>query len=170
MTICIIHHIFKSMKRDGKIICEKKSRELEEVCRRNGLALTIQRRAILESLASRFDHPTADQVYEDISCRIKGISRTTVYRVLEIFVEIGLAKKISNPESKARFDADTARHHHLTCTTCGAVLDLFDDALNNLPLPTGIEKDFDIRDYSITFTGLCSACVAEREKMSIDEG
>lgn len=146
------------MERDMLAICKNKTREFEAVCKRNGLALTIQRRVILECLASRIDHPTADQVYDDVADKIKGVSRTTVYRVLETFVSIGLAKKISNPESKARFDADTTRHHHLTCTNCGVVIDLFDNDLNNLRLPAGIEKDFEIADYSITFTGTCSAC------------
>jgi Fur family peroxide stress response transcriptional regulator len=146
------------MERDIRTACESKTREFERVCKKHGLALTIQRRAILESLASRLDHPTADQVYEDVADKIKGVSRTTVYRVLETFVSIGLAKKISNPESKARFDADTTRHHHLTCTKCGRVLDLFDSTLNNLQVPTGIGEEFEVMDYSITFTGLCSAC------------
>lgn len=152
------------MERDLIALCKNKASELEAACRKNGLALTIQRRVILECLASRTDHPTADQVYEDVCVKIKGVSRTTVYRVLETFVSIGLAKKISNPESKARFDADTTRHHHLTCTACGVVLDLFDNDLNNLRLPSGIERDFEITDYSITFTGTCSACSGHRTK------
>ncbi|MRR58140.1 MAG: transcriptional repressor [Deltaproteobacteria bacterium] len=137
---------------------KNKSSELEAVFRNQGLALTIQRRAILEALASRKDHPTADQVYEDISSKLKGVSRTTVYRVLETFVSLGIAKKISNPESKARFDADTDRHHHLTCVSCGAVLDLHDPKLNDLQPPPGIESEFEILDYSITFIGRCANC------------
>ncbi len=146
------------MKNDLQNTYDYKRKELETACRNNGLALTIQRRAIFEALASRFDHPTVDQVYDDISEKLKGISRTTVYRVLETFVSIGIARKISNPESKARFDADTKRHHHLTCIHCGAVLDLHDPALDNLVPQTGKSPDFDILDYSITFTGLCSGC------------
>lgn len=139
-----------------------KCRELETVCRNRGLGLTIQRRAILESLASRTDHPTADQVHEDISNRLKGVSRTTVYRVLETFVSLGIAKKISNPESKARFDADTSRHHHMSCIKCGSVIDLHEPGLNNIELPPDINAEFEIIDYSITFTGLCRHCRARR--------
>jgi Fur family peroxide stress response transcriptional regulator len=146
------------MERDMRAACESKTREFEAVCKKHGLALTIQRRAIIESLASRLDHPTADQVYEEVADKIKGVSRTTVYRVLETFVSIGLAKKISNPESKARFDADTTRHHHLTCMNCGLVLDLVDSALNNVQVPAEFLENFEVMDYSITFTGICAAC------------
>ena len=89
---------------------------------------------------------------------MKGVSRTTVYRVLDTFVSIGIAKKVSIPQSKARFDAEMSRHHHLTCLRCGLVLDKFDNNLSNLPLPVGIEGEFTILDYSVTFTGLCASC------------
>lgn len=153
----------KSIVRD---IREVKRNEFEVVCRKNGLALTIQRRTILDALAARTDHPTVDQVYEDIKDNLKGVSRTTVYRVLETFVSIGLARKISNPESKARFDADTKRHHHLTCMHCGKVLDLHDSTLDNLTPDSGALKEFEIFDYSITFHGRC-ACCEEEESLKI---
>jgi Fur family transcriptional regulator, peroxide stress response regulator len=146
------------MQRHTHKTSDSKHQELESICKKHGLALTIQRRAILETLASRKDHPTADQVFEAVSVRMKGVSRTTVYRVLDTLVSIGIAKKVSNPQSKARFDADMSRHHHLTCLRCGLVLDLFDANLSNLQLPTGIEDEFRIQDYSITFTGLCAPC------------
>lgn len=137
---------------------ETKRREFESVCREHGLALTIQRRAILDALASRTDHPTVDQIYDDIRDKLKGVSRTTVYRVLETFVSIGIAKKVSNPDSTARFDADTKRHHHLVCNNCGKVMDLYDHTLDNLVPVVDQLTEFEITDYSITFTGLCSEC------------
>ncbi len=132
--------------------------DLESICRKNGLALTVQRRAICEALYSRKDHPTADQVYEDIKIRLKGVSRTTVYRVLDTLVSIGVAKRISNPDSTARYDGDIQRHHHLTCTKCGTVYDLHDPALNSLQVSLDNGNGFEIMDYSITFTGLCARC------------
>lgn len=130
---------------------------MEERCRKNKLSLTVQRRAILENLSSRTDHPTADQIFAAIQDRISGISRTTVYRVLETFVQLGLAQKISNPEAKARFDADTRRHHHAVCINCEEVTDIHSDALDSITAPdTG--PDFEVLDYSVIFTGLCRNC------------
>jgi Fur family transcriptional regulator, peroxide stress response regulator len=157
------------MKNNLSDIRDSKKHEFETVCRNKGLALTIQRRTILDALASRSDHPTVDQVYEDIKENLKGVSRTTVYRVLETFVSIGIARKISNPESKARFDADTRRHHHLTCIKCGKVLDLHDPTLDNLVPNVETLREFDILDYSITFNGLCASCRNERHQ-SPEEG
>jgi Fur family peroxide stress response transcriptional regulator len=140
-----------------------KEKELEKICREHGLSLTIQRRAILDNLVCRTDHPTADQIYDDMKDQLKGISRTTVYRVLETLVSVGLARKISNPESKARFDADTSRHHHLTCIECGSIMDIHDRDLNNIELPARFASDFEFIDYSISFTGRCSRCRTDKE-------
>jgi len=131
---------------------------MEERCRKNGLSLTVQRRAILENLSSRMDHPTADQIYAAIQDRIAGVSRTTVYRVLETFVQLGLAQKISNPEAKARFDADTSRHHHASCLACEKVIDINGSALPDIDLSRADLKGFEVFDCSVVAVGLCKDC------------
>ncbi len=137
---------------------EAKLQALVTVCRAQGLALTVQRRVILENLAGRTDHPTADQIYSAIKDRLPGISRTTVYRVLEAFVDLGIIQRISNPGATARFDAETERHHHIFCLQCQKVSDLNSPSLNSIPLPSRDETAFHISDYSITFTGTCLDC------------
>lgn len=139
---------------------EIKLNELASLCRAQGVPLTLQRRAILEDLAGRCDHPTADQLYETVTARYPGISRTTVYRVLETFVQLGVARKISNPEAAARFDADTRRHHHLVCRVCHGVADFSSAELDRISLPPVIGDGFMVADYSLTVTGLCSRCRA----------
>ena len=131
---------------------------MEERCRRNGLSLTVQRRTILENLASRTDHPTADQVYAAIKGQITGVSRTTVYRVLETFVQLGLARKISNPEARARFDADTSPHHHAACLVCEKVLDISDSILPDIDLSGAELEGFVVQECSVVLTGYCPDC------------
>ena len=81
--------------------------EFEAECRRRGLAVTIQRRTVFGELAGRKDHPTADQVYDAVRGRLPGLSRTTVYRVLETLVDAGLARKVHHAGGVARFDPMT---------------------------------------------------------------
>ncbi|MBP1728323.1 MAG: transcriptional regulator, Fur family [Deltaproteobacteria bacterium] len=131
---------------------------MEERCRQNRLSLTVQRRTILENLSSRTDHPTADQIYAAIQDRITGVSRTTVYRVLETFVQLGLAKKISNPEAKARFDADTSRHHHAACVACEKVIDIDAGLIADIDLKAADLDGFDVFDCSVVAVGLCKDC------------
>ncbi len=136
----------------------RKEQELETLCRAQGLSLTPQRRALLDALARRKDHPTADQLYDALQKTVKGLSRTTVYRTLETFANIGLILKVSSQQAKARFDADTSRHHHISCVQCGAVADLIDPGFDLPELPDKHPSGFRIYDYAITFTGLCPRC------------
>jgi Fur family peroxide stress response transcriptional regulator len=135
---------------------------LEAACRRRRRPLTIQRRAILEALAGRADHPTADQILEDVRRRLPEVSRTTVYRVLDTLVELGLAIKICSPGAGVRFDPKTDRHHHLVCLRCQRVTDVDVPALNVLTLPAREARSFEIHDYSIHFRGFCAACRGRR--------
>lgn len=136
--------------------------EMTEVCSRSGLPLTVQRRVIMEALAQRSDHPSADQLYEAVSGRLPGVSRTTVYRALETFVRQGLIQRIDSPRARGRFDADTARHHHLHCTVCDAIADLYDASLDRVRLPDADGSGFQVHDYTISFTGRCPRCAAQQ--------
>ena len=130
----------------------------EAECRRRGLAVTVQRRTVFEALSVRRDHPTADQVYDAVRGRLPGLSRTTVYRVLETLVGAGFARKVQHAGGVARFDPITERHHHLVCETCGQLVDIGDAAVPTLRLPETRGTGFRVTDYSVSFLGLCGSC------------
>ena len=132
--------------------------DFESRCRRLGLAVTIQRRAVFEELAARGDHPTADQVYDTLRRRLPGLSRTTVYRVLETLCESGFARKVQHADAVVRFDPTVERHHHLVCDRCGVLVDVADELVPPLALPWARESGFDVRGYTVSFTGLCPRC------------
>ena len=129
----------------------------EDQIRQRGFALTSQRRIILQELLSRKDHPTADQILDSIRDQAPGMSRTTVYRVLDTLVEIGAARKVFHAEAKVRFDPNTSRHHHLVCEQCGRLEDMDEEFLHDMKTPSDA-SGFKIKDFSINFIGLCTPC------------
>jgi len=137
---------------------DERTAAFERECRSRGLALTVQRRTVFEELEGRHDHPTADQVYESAHDRLPSLSRTTVYRVLETLVETGFARKVHHPDAVVRFDPATERHHHLVCESCGRLVDLDDSVVPPVPIPELEGTGFRIRDYSVSFNGLCRNC------------
>jgi len=143
------------MRRDE--IAER-CKEFERLCRGMGVPLTVQRRAVLETVLEREDHPTADQVIEVVRQRVPGVSRTTVYRVLDMLVEVGVIRRLHHPGPAARFDGKIRRHHHLICKKCGQVIDLESAKLDRLSLPDVESEGFEIDDFSVQFTGTCAAC------------
>jgi Fur family peroxide stress response transcriptional regulator len=128
------------------------------VCRRHGLPVTVQRRVIYEFVSGRHDHPTADRVYEGVQGRIPGVSRMTVYRVLNVLVDLGVLKKVCSPNSSVRFDASMKRHDHLVCLHCDKLMDYEGQAIPDIKIPDTKSQAFEITDYSIQFRGICDAC------------
>jgi len=143
---------------------QNKMSRFEQLCRQHGIPLTVQRRIILESIAVREDHPTADQVFEGVSNKLPGLSRTTVYRVLETLVNMGVVHKASHLGSAARYDPNTERHHHLTCVSCHRVMDLEEKSLSSLRFSHSKAGDFEILDYSVHFSGYCGECAKKTKK------
>lgn len=126
--------------------------------RRRGLRLTPQRQCVFESLAARCDHPTADQVYEQVRRKLPDISRATVYRVLDTLVREGLARKVFAGDRGARFDGNVSRHHHLACVRCDRVVDCMEKTFP-VPQPAGRRvQGFHVQDCSVVLQGLCPDC------------
>jgi|EndMetStandDraft_4_1072995.scaffolds.fasta_scaffold289719_1 Fur family transcriptional regulator, peroxide stress response regulator len=139
-------------------------RAFEEMCRQSGFPLTVQRRVILECVLQRHDHPTADQVHEEVRARVPEISRTTVYRTLEALVQMGAIRRAHHLGPASRFDSNTHHHHHLVCVRCNSVTDFEDPRLDSLPVPETTRTAFQIMDYSVHYAGLCAACQAADRK------
>lgn len=137
--------------------------EFEEKCRQKGLPVTMQRRVILEAVLQRDDHPTADQVYEAVQKRIPQLSRTTVYRVLDTLLELGVIRRVHLTGGTSRFDGMIRRHHHLVCICCGKIIDIHDERLNQLPLPRRKMQGFKAEDFSVQISGVCADCQKKRK-------
>jgi len=148
------------MGKRSREVAEKIAR-LEAACRARGLPLTVQRRLILEAILVRTDHPTADEVYEQVRAGHAEIARATIYRTLEKLVEFGVIAKAAHPGASIRYDPNLVRHHHLVCQSCNGMVDFEDPGLDAIPLPAGRVHGFEISDYSIQFRGVCKDC---REK------
>jgi len=137
---------------------QRRLERFEAVCRQQRLPLTVQRREILTAVLARDDHPTADQVYDAVKDRIPALSRTTVYRVLETLVSLGLVRRLHHPGASARFDGKIRRHHHLVCRKCNRIIDIQTQSFDDLNLPTTERHGFEIEDYAVHFIGVCAEC------------
>ncbi len=141
---------------------ERRLEELATLCHNSGRPLTIQRRAVFEAVLRLDNHPTADEVLLVVKQRIPNISRTTVYRILDDLVLLGVVRRIHHPGSAARFDGKVVRHHHLICTGCGKVWDLEDARLDRITPPRDAMRQFEVHDFSVHFSGLCEECRKRR--------
>ena len=148
-----------------------KRRRLEDyrrLCRERGLRCTVQRRVILETVLDLDSHPSADDVYELVSRRIDGISRTTVYRSLENQARMGVITKACHPGRVARYDRRVEIHHHLICLRCDGITDISDGRLDDLEVPDTSDVGFKIKDFRVQLRGICHDCRAREKKEELE--
>ena len=127
------------------------------------LKYSRQRESIKASLMSRKDHPTADAVYASIREEFPNISLGTVYRNLNLLVELGEAQKLAFGDGKDHFDADTSLHYHFVCRDCGQVYDMELDEMADLNTSVQAAAPGKIDSHSILFNGRCYSCMEKEE-------
>lgn len=130
--------------------------EFINICRERGLNVTYQRILIYKALSSSRTHPTAEEIFHQVKSEYPAISLATVYKTLETFADHELIGKVTPLHDLARYDADTADHHHLVCLNCRKILDVHHQGLNNLNIPD--HQGFNIKGYRIQFEGVCQDC------------
>ncbi len=135
-----------------------------ETCRRQGLKVTHQRMEVFRELAASDEHPDAETVYERVRKRLPTVSCDTVYRTLSTLEAQGLVSRTEVLGGPARYDANTAPHHHFVCTACGGIRDFHSDALDVLPIPRSVESLGRIESAHVQVRGVCSACAARKRK------
>lgn len=126
--------------------------------REAGLRVTDSRRVVLEVLG-QMPHAGADAVFAQVAQSLPRTSRQAVYHVLGDLVTAGLARRIEPAGQPGLFELRVGdNHHHVICTTCGAVADV-DCAVGHAPCLTPSNgSGFTIAEAEVTFWGLCGAC------------
>ena len=127
------------------------------------LKYSAQREAIEKYLLSVTEHPTAEMVYFNIIKKHPNISLATVYRNLNLLVELNKAIKIKSEDGKVRFDAVIDDHYHFTCSECGKVQDIHIEHFNHINDAAGLKFDGKIDTHSIMFSGTCKECLDKKE-------
>lgn len=118
-----------------------------------------QREEIIEILKNSYNHPTAEEVYMKAKAKDPAVSRSTVYRNLNMLTENGIITKIPMPFGADRFDYKKELHNHIICTKCGKVFDFkYDFDFKNLNYIVQNQTDVEILSNSFILEGICKNC------------
>lgn len=129
-----------------------------ETLRAAGLKATAPRRSVLRVLETH-QHADAAKVFETVRDELPDTSLQAVYGVLSALTEAGLVRRIEPAGSPARYERRIGdNHHHVVCTSCGAVEDV-NCVVGHAPcLTPSNTSGFSIETADVTFWGLCPAC------------
>jgi Fur family peroxide stress response transcriptional regulator len=130
----------------------------ERVCKSKGLRLTHQRAEIFRALLKHMNHPTIENVFNQVRKHLKTISLDTVYRTMATFEEYGLIKRVHHIDNTTRFDINISSHHHLVCSKCNKIEDFYWPDFDQMKPPKTISHWGQIEVKHAVISGLCSNC------------
>jgi Fur family ferric uptake transcriptional regulator len=129
---------------------------------------TFARQIVFDFLKHSSTHLSAKEIYNALHRSYPGIGLATIYRTLELLLQLGLIRKINAGDGQSRYELKAqnlaGHHHHLICLGCGRIIDYQDFAEKELQLVKKTEKvlaqkyNFLIKDHNIEFFGLCEKC------------
>jgi Fur family ferric uptake transcriptional regulator len=125
--------------------------------RRVGQRVTSQRLVILGALRPG-EHLSADEVFARVEPSLPAVNRSTVYRTLELFRDLGLVSETDLGGGARQFELIDEPHHHLICHRCGAILELDDHLVDPLRRAIVHQYGFAAAIDHLAIFGYCAAC------------
>jgi Fur family transcriptional regulator, ferric uptake regulator len=125
-----------------------------------GHRLTGPRLAVAELVAARGGgHFTAADIAADTRSRRSGVGRATIFRTIDLLLEIGAIERIDLPDGEHAYVAcQGVHHHHVVCTGCGRSTGVDDTELRAALGTIGRATGYVIDDHRLELYGRCPAC------------
>lgn len=140
---------------------DKQADRIVQILKSRKLRVTPQRFAVYANLLDRTDHPTAEQILQDLNHDRPTSSQATVYSSLQALRDVGLVREVLLEEGVCRYDANIAPHHHFRCQSCGQIEDIPWEQFQGINLQ-GLRPGLKVEDYELTVRGLCDLCHDDR--------
>ena len=134
-----------------------------EALRKKGYKATPQRIAICRFALNSRDHPTAQQVYDQVRKIHPTVSLATVYKTLEVLKSLDLIQEINLPRGQARFDSYMKPHINLICLRCGNIVDLDETTATEETRKVAAAAEFKPIGQRIDVFGICKSCSIARK-------
>lgn len=135
---------------------------------KGGYRVTEPRQAILKVLNKTEKHVSAEDIYHKVHKKYPNVGLTTVYRTLDLLVDMGLVSKFDFGDGRARYELTegphATHHHHLVCRNCGRIIDYADYLEDEVKMVNKVERllekrhDFKIDSHQLHFYGVCGKC------------
>lgn len=113
-----------------------------------------QREAIAQAALDFGSAFSADDLLAAVRRQSPGIGVATVYRAVTAMEEAGFIEAVGSRGNAALYVhcAQEGHHHHVVCTSCGAVADA------ECSVPTVATNGFAITGHELSLWGLCPRC------------
>ncbi|MEM6449334.1 MAG: Fur family transcriptional regulator [Cyanobacteria bacterium P01_D01_bin.105] len=131
--------------------------EIIQTLKAKRLRVTPQRFAVYANLLGRTDHPTAEEILNDLNKDAPTSSQATLYSSLQALRDVGLIRDVLLEEGVCRYDANVGLHHHFRCKNCGAIEDIPWEQFQQVKT-SELRPGLSVDSYEVTVHGVCDRC------------
>ncbi len=136
--------------------------------RNAGLKVTRTRVGLLNLLARKSRHLTADEITAGLHAEGIRLDRVTVYRNIERLLDVGIFVASFLPGRALRVGLcrcpDAPHHHHIVCLHCGKLAEtqgcLVSDRWETLRQELEAQTGFALEGHVMQYVGVCPECRA----------
>jgi Fur family ferric uptake transcriptional regulator len=127
-----------------------------------GHRVTRQRALILEAVCAGDGHTPLGEICLRVQKADPTIDRSTVYRALRLFVDLGLVVAADTGGDETYYEvAKLEPHHHLVCRRCGQEQEIGDAALQAMFNEVFQRHGFQVETDHLVLFGFCEGCLVE---------
>jgi Fur family ferric uptake transcriptional regulator len=121
--------------------------------------LTRGRQAILDIITQANRHLTPTEIYRKAKAKYPHLGLTTVYRTLDLLVELGYVQRVHLEESCHSYLIATRAHgHHLVCSSCGRAEEFAECDVDALVRALEARTGYAIDVHMLELMGKCPNC------------
>ncbi|MGQ9856886.1 MAG: Fur family transcriptional regulator [Fervidobacterium sp.] len=133
--------------------------------------MTPQREQVLKVfIETNSEHLGAEEVYRYLISKKLNVSKATVYRTIDLLVELGFLRRLQFDEGVFRYELidKEEKHSHFICTSCGKIYELKGELSPENVMREYLQlmssKGYIIEEVDLKFRGLCPKCAKKRKK------
>jgi len=144
---------------ESDISQQNRAAEILDRLAEEGHRVTTPRQVIVELLAPRTDHFSAQEVWEEVRARGVVVGRATVFRTLDLLAELNVLNRIHAGDGCHRYTVcETSHHHHFMCVVCGRVQPLEAPGIESQIGRLADEAGFEVLTHHLELLGRCRDC------------
>lgn len=137
--------------------------ELRSELKKRKRRITAQREMILKIfLESKGRHLGVEEVCRELLNRNIRISKATVYRAVELLVDLGFLRRLNFGDGIYRYEivdrSEVESHQHVICRMCGRIKEINSEMVKKIVSEISEKTGYIIENHDLKFYGLCPDC------------
>lgn len=130
--------------------------DIEKILKNNNKRITSERVSIYDFLKTKHIF-----TYNDIILNFKDISRASVFRTINLFLELKIIRKVEIWDNAMTYEIiDEENHHeHMKCEKCNSIINFDSRSICNKIFCEAEKMWFKIKSHNIWVTWICNKCL-----------